>query len=53
MILRSEHGTIVHTGDWNHDVNPLDGDKLDRSAFEDVGAYKCLGAWGCCTRPQS
>ena len=37
MILRSEHGTIVHTGDWNHDKNPVDNDRLDLSAFEDAG----------------
>ena len=37
MILRSEHGTIVHTGDWNNDVSPVDNDKLDLSAFEDAG----------------
>ena len=40
MILRSEHGTIVHTGDWNNDVSPLDGDKLDQAAFEEAGAHR-------------
>ena len=36
MILRSEHGNIVHTGDWKIDENPMDGDKFDRNTFEAV-----------------
>ena len=30
LIMRSEHGTIVHTGDWKIDENPVDGDGFDR-----------------------
>jgi mRNA degradation ribonuclease J1/J2 len=37
MILRSEHGNIVHTGDWKIDEDPLDGNLFDRDAFEQVG----------------
>lgn len=36
MILRSEHGNIVHTGDWKIDENPVDGDHFDRTTFEAV-----------------
>lgn len=36
LILRSEGGTIVHTGDWKIDETPLDGHIFDRSAFEAV-----------------
>lgn len=36
MILRSEHGNIVHTGDWKIDEDPMDGDKFDRNTFEQV-----------------
>ena len=38
MILRSAAGTIVHTGDWKIDENPIDGETFDRTVFEDVGA---------------
>lgn len=38
LILRSEHGTIVHTGDWKIDEAPVDGQALDRSTFEAIGA---------------
>lgn len=38
MILRSEHGTIVHTGDWKIDETPVDGETFDREVFEAVGA---------------
>lgn len=37
MILRSDHGNIVHTGDWKIDENPVDGDNFDRDLFEAVG----------------
>jgi len=36
FVLRSEHGTIVHTGDWKIDEHPLDGQTFDRGAFEDL-----------------
>eukprot|EP00879_Flechtneria_rotunda_P017604 GHRR01018454.1.p1 GENE.GHRR01018454.1~~GHRR01018454.1.p1 ORF type:complete len:532 (+),score=154.50 GHRR01018454.1:191-1786(+) len=34
LILRSEHGSIVHTGDWKIDENPVDGEHFDRSTFD-------------------
>lgn len=37
MILRSEFGNIVHTGDWKIDEDPLDGHAFDREAFEAAG----------------
>ena len=36
MILRSEHGNIVHTGDWKIDETPIDGETVDREFFEAV-----------------
>ena len=37
LIFRSEHGTIVHTGDWKIDENPVDGMHFDRTSWERVG----------------
>ena len=37
LILRSEHGSIVHTGDWKIEEDPVDGQKFDRTVFEDIG----------------
>ena len=37
LIFRSEHGTIVHTGDWKIDENPVDGRHFDRESWERVG----------------
>lgn len=37
LIFRSEHGTIVHTGDWKIDEDPVDNQVFDRSAWERVG----------------
>jgi beta-CASP RNase J family ribonuclease len=37
LVLRSEGGTILHTGDWKIDERPMDGDHFDRAAFERVG----------------
>lgn len=53
MILRSDHGTIVHTGDWKIDENPQDGQVFDRAMFEKIGETRysvlpALGGWACC-----
>ena len=37
LVLRSEHGTIVHTGDWKIDETPLDGEEFDRNYLEQLG----------------
>jgi beta-CASP RNase J family ribonuclease len=37
LIMRSEFGTIVHTGDWKIDENPVDGDGFDRDYFYELG----------------
>ncbi|KAK9828609.1 hypothetical protein WJX72_001027 [[Myrmecia] bisecta] len=37
LILRSEHGNIVHTGDWKIDEDPIDNQIFDRTAFEAIG----------------
>eukprot|EP00889_Picochlorum_renovo_P003343 jgi/Picre1/30373/NNA_005737.t1 len=37
LVLRSDEGTIVHTGDWKIDENPVDGDAFDREFFYELG----------------
>ena len=37
LILRSEHGNIVHTGDWKIEEDPVDGQHFDRTVFEQIG----------------
>lgn len=37
LIFRCSAGTIVHTGDWKIDENPVDGRLFDRAAWERVG----------------
>lgn len=37
LVLRSEVGTIIHTGDWKIDRQPVDGEHFDFEAFERVG----------------
>ena len=36
-IFRCAAGTVVHTGDWKIDENPVDGRNFDREQFERVG----------------
>ena len=43
LILRSEHGSIVHTGDWKIEEDPVDGQIFDRTIFEEIGGRRpCL-----------
>ena len=43
LILRSEHGSIVHTGDWKIEEDPVDGQQFDRTIFEEIGGQlSCL-----------
>lgn len=37
FVLRCDKGTIVHTGDWKIDENPIDGEMFDREMFEALG----------------
>ena len=47
LVLRSDHGTIVHTGDWKIDENPVDGEGFDREIFDELGACPraCVVCW--------
>lgn len=40
LILRSDHGTILHTGDWKIDEAPVDGRIFDRESFEKLSKEK-------------
>ena len=37
LVLRCEDGTIVHTGDWKIDEEPMDGEHFDRERFKAIG----------------
>lgn len=37
LFFRCDDGTIVHTGDWKIDEEPIDGEMFDRAAFEEIG----------------
>jgi mRNA degradation ribonuclease J1/J2 len=32
--MRSAYGTVVHTGDWKIDEDPVDGEYFDRESFD-------------------
>lgn len=38
LIFRNEAGTILHTGDWKLDEDPVDGQQFDRDALRQAGA---------------
>ena len=40
LVLRSDHGTIVHSGDWKIDDEPVDGEVFDRGLFESLGEWR-------------
>ena len=37
LAMRCEDGTILHTGDWKIDDEPMDGEHFDRAAFQRLG----------------
>jgi ribonuclease J len=37
LVLRTPHGTVLHTGDWKLDPNPLIGPPTDEAAFKRLG----------------
>ncbi len=42
LVLRTPHGTVLHTGDWKLDPNPLIGPPTDEEAFARLGAEGVL-----------
>lgn len=37
LIIRTPVGTIVHTGDWRFEENPIDGKPSDKTRLKEVG----------------
>ncbi|WP_428392186.1 ribonuclease J [Lichenicoccus sp.] len=37
LVVRTRYGTVLHTGDWKLDPNPLVGPPTDLAAFEELG----------------
>ncbi|MDB5412384.1 MAG: fold metallo-hydrolase [Rubritepida sp.] len=37
LVLRTRHGTVLHTGDWKLDPHPLIGPPTDEAAFAKLG----------------
>ncbi len=42
VVIRTPVGTLIHTGDWRLDVDPIDGKQMDLSRFEEIGKEKVL-----------
>ena len=36
-VLKLHAGTILHTGDWKIDPNPLIGDKINEKKLKEIG----------------
>ncbi|MFO0748957.1 MAG: ribonuclease J [Myxococcota bacterium] len=36
LVLRSDVGSVLHTGDWKIDDEPMDGEQFDRTGFERI-----------------
>ncbi len=43
LVIRTPYGTIVHTGDFKLDPNPLVGPPTDEDAFRALGRRGCAG----------
>jgi len=42
VAIRTRHGTVLHTGDWKLDPEPLIGPPTDEAAFARIGAQGVL-----------
>ncbi len=46
LIIRTRHGTVLHTGDWKFDPTPLLGDPPDEAALRRIGDEGVLALIG-------
>ncbi len=42
IAIRTEHGTVLHTGDWKFDPDPVVGDAADSSRLRELGDHGIL-----------
>jgi ribonuclease J len=41
-VIRTPIGTLIHTGDWRLDSEPIDGKEMDLERFEEIGKENVL-----------
>jgi ribonuclease J len=46
LIIRTPHGTVLHTGDWKLDPTPVLGDPTDEAKLRALGQEGCLALIG-------
>jgi ribonuclease J len=46
LIIRTPHGTVLHTGDWKLDPTPVLGDPTDEAKLRALGEEGCLALIG-------
>jgi ribonuclease J len=46
LIIRTPHGTVLHTGDWKLDPTPVIGAPTDEARLRALGAEGCLAMIG-------
>jgi ribonuclease J len=46
LIIRTRHGTVLHTGDWKIDPAPVIGPKTDEAKLRALGEEGCLALIG-------
>ncbi|MDH5722431.1 MAG: ribonuclease J [Alphaproteobacteria bacterium] len=37
LLITTDLGSVIHSGDWNLDQNPVTGDKTDEKRFREIG----------------
>ncbi|MSO68868.1 MAG: ribonuclease J [Alphaproteobacteria bacterium] len=42
LVIRTDYGTLLHTGDWKIDPEPMIGEPTDRAALEQLGNGEVL-----------
>ncbi len=52
LYIKTEHGNVLHSGDWNLDPSPVIGEKTDEKRFKAIGDEGVLAYIGDSTNAQ-
>src|SRR6201999_243361 len=46
LAIKTKHGTVLHTGDWKFDPDPIVGDLTDEAKLKELGRNRLMAVVG-------